>query len=76
MLAMKAQFDGKRVLLPSVPAIHKCPVIIIFEDENTQSQSLGTNVVHDPERDSWMLAQESALSKVWLNDEDAVYDNL
>jgi len=76
MLAMKAQFDGKRVLLPSVPSIHKCPVIIIFEDENSESQSFSTNAVHDAERDAWMLAQESALSKVWLNDEDAVYDNL
>ncbi|MFO7871472.1 MAG: hypothetical protein R6V03_08585 [Kiritimatiellia bacterium] len=66
MLAVKAQFDGKRVLLPSMPSVHECPVIVIFEEEDGA----------DRERESWMAAQESALSKVWMNEEDAVYDNL
>ena len=66
MLAMKAQFDGKRVLLPTVPPVHECPVIVIFEEKNEG----------DRERAAWMATQESTLSKVWLNEEDAVYDNL
>jgi len=65
MLAMKAQFDGTKVILPTIPAIHKCPVVVVFEEESV-----------DREDDAWVKAQESALSRVWLNDEDAVYDDL
>ena len=63
MLAIKAQFDGKQVVMPSVPSIHKCPVIVIFEDD-------------EQDRNAWQSVQESALSKVWENNEDAVYDTL
>jgi len=66
MLAMKAKFDGKCVLLPSVPPVqHECPVIIVFNDDG-----------HTGEKEALMKAQEDSLKKVWENDEDAVYDDL
>ncbi len=65
MYAMKAKFDGRQVLLPSAPPVHECSVIVIFEEENPER-----------EKQEWLDVQEPALSKVWLNEEDSVYDNL
>lgn len=65
MYAMKAQFDGRQVVMPSLPPVHKCSVLIIFEEEAANE-----------EKTEWLTAQEPALSKVWLNEEDAVYDTL
>ena len=67
MFAVKAKFDGKQVHLPSVPGIKECPVIVIFEDDFKYPEN---------ENNQWLKVQEDALSKVWLNDEDAVYDEL
>jgi len=65
MLAMKAKFDGKQVRLPSVPPVHECPVIVVF-NENGDSG----------ENEALMKAQEDSLKKVWANEEDAAYDDL
>ena len=65
MYAMKAQFDGRQVVMPSVPPVHKCSVLIIFEEETVGE-----------EKEEWLTVQEPALSKVWLNEEDSVYDTL
>ena len=67
MYAVKAKFDGKQVHLPSVPEMKECPVIVIFEDDSSNSAK---------EDKEWLEVQEDALSKVWLNDENAVYDEL
>ncbi len=42
MLAVKARFDGKRVLLPEVPKRPAGTVIVVFTDQET-----------DWERDDW-----------------------
>ena len=65
MLAMKAKFDGKQVRLPSVPPVHECPVIVVFNEDGDNGDD-----------EALMKAQESALAKVWENEEDAVYDDL
>ncbi len=65
MYAMKAQFDGRKVVMPSIPPVHECSVIIIFEEKNAEL-----------ERKDWQDIQSVALSNVWLNEEDAVYDTL
>jgi len=65
MLAMKAKFDGKQVRLPSVPHVHECPVIVIFNEDGDSDKN-----------EAMMKAQEDALKKVWANEEDAVYDHL
>lgn len=67
MYAVRAQFDGEKVIVPeNVRGLPPGEVIIVFADAVDQTM----------ERDSWLRAQENALSKVWMNDEDAVYDNL
>ncbi len=65
MYAMKATFDGCKVVMPTIPPVHKCSVIIIFEEKNA-----------DMERQDWQDIQNVSLSNVWLNEEDAVYDTL
>ncbi len=65
MYAMKAQFDGRKVVMPSRPPVHECSVIIIFEEKNEERETR-----------EWQDIQEGALSNVWLNEEDAVYDTL
>ena len=67
MLAVKAHYDGKKVILPK--SIHrKAPadVIVIFNEP-------------DPKDDGAELlakAQQSAFAKVWDNEDDAIYDSL
>ena len=65
ILAVKATFDGARIVLP--PDFHGLPgnVIVIFEDGSEPD-----------ERNSWLLAQEASFVKVWDNPEDAIYDEL
>ena len=67
MLAVKGNFDGKRVVLSETPHVTKCPVIVVFEEDITVPES---------ERSAWMRAQEAALAETWDNAEDAVYDRL
>ena len=65
MYAMRAQFDGRKVVMPSRPPVHECSVIIIFEEKNEERETR-----------EWQDIQEGTLSNVWLNEEDAVYDTL
>ena len=67
MLAVKAQFDGQKVVLPQKLHMPPCPIIVIFES------GVGEN---GSDQHAWLKAQESAFSRVWENDEDAVYDTL
>ena len=67
MLALRARFDGKKVVLPK-GRVRARPgsVIVIFE------QAAG----EDREKRAWAKAQEKVFAKVWDNDEDSVYDAL
>lgn len=65
ILAVKAVFDGARIVLP--PDFHGSPgnVIVIFENGGEAE-----------ERTSWLRAQEASFAGVWDNPEDAIYDQL
>ena len=67
MVAIKARFDGKKIVVPeSLQGAPPGDVLIIFE-----------NLPGDQdEKQGWLKAQEAAFAKVWDNDEDAVYDSL
>lgn len=63
MRAIKAQFDGEKIILPR--EFHgRAPgeVIVIVNGEEDDS--------------AWLKAQESAFADAWDNDEDAEYDKL
>lgn len=66
MLAIKAEFDGKQIVLPKVPDVSAGTVIVVFEHAD----------VPDNDHDRWLKAQEAAFSKVWDNEDDAVYDTI
>jgi hypothetical protein len=68
MLAIKARYDGKKVVLPDEisAAIPPGEVIVVF----------GAARVTDDEIADWEKAQEASFAKAWDNDEDAVYDAL
>ena len=67
MIAIKAHFDGEKVVLPDdVRGVPPGDVILVFETE--VEPALDTS--------AWMKAQEEAFSRVWDNDQDAVYDSL
>ncbi len=67
MLAIKARFDGKEIILPpSIPDVSPGEVVVVFE-----AAEAGPEDIRD-----WMKVQESAFAKVWENDEDSVYDSL
>jgi hypothetical protein len=66
MVAIKAQFDGEKIVLPE--ALQGRPpqeVILIYEADE-----------HGLEEQAWLKAQESSFAKAWDNDEDAVYDQM
>ena len=67
MLALKARFDGRKVVLPK-GGVKARPgvVIVIFEEAGDSAK----------ERRSWVKAQEEVFAKAWNNPEDAVYDSL
>ncbi len=67
MLAIKAAYDGSKVVLPEQFA-HFEPgeVIVVFAAANTDSRDAS----------EWMKLQEDAFAKTWDNDEDSVYDAL
>jgi hypothetical protein len=67
VLAVKAQCDGKRVILPNGGDFPAGSVIVVFEE----TKSPGT-----AEQREWMRIQESSFAKVWDNDDDAIYDAL
>jgi hypothetical protein len=67
MVVIRAKYDGTRVIIPeSARGYPAGDVLVIFQNgESVQS-----------EKQDWMIAGESALGRVWDNDEDAIYDNL
>ncbi|HMP72619.1 MAG TPA: hypothetical protein PKE55_05080 [Kiritimatiellia bacterium] len=67
MLAIKGNFDGKRIILEETPALASCPVIVVFENDAGMAKS---------ERMAWMKAQEASLAEVWDNAEDSDYDRM
>ena len=67
MLALKARFDGNKIVLPK-GRVKARPgmVIVIFEQAGDAAK----------EKRAWMKAQAKAFAKVWNNAEDAVYDSM
>lgn len=66
MVAIKAQFDGEKILLPDdLRGLPPQEVILVYEAEEGDV----ANAV-------WIKAQEASFAKAWDNDEDAVYDEL
>ena len=67
MRAIKAHFDGEKVIVPDeVNGFPPGDVILIFQDPEEEAS----------DRQSWVKAQETAFEQVWNNDEDAIYDTL
>jgi TusA-related sulfurtransferase len=67
MRAIKARFDGKTIKVPK--ELRKAPpgeVLVIIQEKQAYIKDSA----------SWLKAQETAFSKIWENDEDAVYDSL
>ena len=67
MQAIKAHFDGKKIKVPE--DLRKTPpgeVLVIVQEARVDSD----------DSSGWLKAQETAFTKVWDNDEDAVYDTL
>lgn len=67
MVVIRAKYDGTQIIIPeSAQGLPAGDVLVIFQNgESVQTET----------RD-WMIASESALSKIWDNDEDAIYDSL
>jgi TusA-related sulfurtransferase len=67
MLAIKAVFDGNKIVLPEkLVNVPPGEVIVIFESLATAG----------PDIDEWMELQEEAFARAWDNDEDSIYDSL
>ena len=66
MVAIKAQFDGEKIVLPDdLRGLPPQEVILIYRmDENAL------------ESEAWLKAQEASFAKAWENNEDAAYDQL
>jgi hypothetical protein len=67
MLALKARFDGRKVVLPKGRIKARPGMVIIIFEEATDSAK---------EKLSWIKAQEKTFAKAWNNTEDAAYDSL
>jgi hypothetical protein len=66
MLALKAKFDGKQIILPKkAKGLNAGEVVVIFDAPEK-----------DQIRSNWNKMQEKALAKAWENAEDAAYDDL
>ena len=67
MLAIKAVYDGSKIVLPeSLANVAPGEVIVVFDASKSDSQ----------ETAEWMKLQEESFAKAWDNDEDSVYDAL
>jgi len=66
MVAVKARFDGKKIVVPEeMRGAPPGEVIVIFPEVAEANESW-----------AWMKGQEQAFAEAWDNDEDAVYDRL
>ena len=67
MLAVKAHYDGKKVVLPkSINRKAPADVIVIFNEPDRKYD--GAELI--------AKAQEAAFARVWDNEDDAIYDSL
>ena len=66
MLAVRARFDGKKIIIPpQIEGAEPGEVIVIFGTVGPAQAS-----------DAWMKIQEGPFAEAWDNDEDSVYDTL
>ncbi len=67
MLAVKAKYDGKRIVLPGdAKGMPVGEVIVVFPGP----------AAGDADQATWERVQQESLARVWDNEEDAVYDEL
>ena len=67
MLAIKAVYDGSKIVLPeSLANVAPGEVIVVFDASKIDSGQTA----------EWMKLQEESFAKAWDNDEDSVYDAL
>ncbi|HEV2293822.1 MAG TPA: hypothetical protein VGR35_08190 [Tepidisphaeraceae bacterium] len=68
MIAVKARFNGKQVVLPDgFQPPPQQEVIVIFEEGKSMTL---------PDTDFWARASEDALRKIWDNADDEIYNKL
>ena len=67
MQAIKAHFDGKSIKIPKELRIARAGEVLVIFQETTAALE---------ETSAWLRAQETTFTKVWDNNEDAVYDSL
>jgi len=66
MKAVKAQFDGLRIVLPQeMDGGSPGEVIVIFADASNGAAE-----------NDWLKGQEQVLSEIWDNPQDAEYDQV
>ncbi len=64
MKAVRARYDGRQVVIEGdLGGLTPGDVLVIFDTSSHQAPD-------------WITVQEEVLSRVWDNDEDAVYDSL
>jgi len=67
MIAVKAHFDGEKIVLPEeLRGQRPGDVILILENSSDERSDLQL----------WMKGQEPAFAKAWDNDADGDYDRL
>jgi len=67
MLAVKARYDGKKIILPkSLKRKAAADVIVVFNEPEP----------NDDDAELFAKAQEAAFDRVWDNKDDAIYDSL
>jgi len=67
MIAVKAHYDGKKVILPKqVHGKAATDVIVIFNEPDLK----------DDWAELFAKAQQTAFAKVWDNEDDVIYDSL
>ncbi len=66
MLALRSQFDGRKIITPhELESARPCDVIIVVLDTLASSADATCQAL-----------QQHAIAEVWANHEDAVYDEL
>ncbi len=67
MRAIKARFDGSKIVLPKdVEGAPPGEVIVVFPEAPVGQGDAG----------AWLAAQQESFARVWDNEEDSVYDAL
>ncbi len=65
--AMKARFDGSKIVLPKeAKSAPPGEVIVVFPEAP----------IGEGDAETWLAAQQESFVKVWDNEEDSVYDAL